>query len=65
MSIQTKLKVNVFEKCLTACELQGRRSRLTIDRLEVQETTPLQGVTENCPSALLSGDQAADKHLKI
>ena len=49
MTNQSKLKWSAFEKYLTACELQGRRARLTIDRIEIEETHPRQGVTESCP----------------
>jgi hypothetical protein len=48
-SNQPKLKWSAFEKYLTACELGGRRARLTIDRIEIEETHPRQGVTEACP----------------
>ena len=49
MTNQPKMKWSAFEKYLTACELQGRRARLTIDRIEIEETHPRQGVTELCP----------------
>jgi hypothetical protein len=41
----------MFERYLTAPELQGRRARLTINRIDVETTHPRQGVTEEVPVA--------------
>ena len=44
-----KLRWSMFEKYLTATELQGKRARLTIDHIEVETTHPRPGETVQAP----------------
>ena len=53
------LKWSMFEKYLTAVELQGKRARLTSDRIEIEETHPRPSVTERCPVLYFRNTQRA------
>ena len=44
-----KMRWSMFEKYLTAIELQGKRARLTIDRIEIETTHTRPSVTEEVP----------------